>query len=138
LAALLDMAWHTLPDRTPKQDVDVFEGDALKKFKVDFALVPPRYRTSYFAHIWGGGYSASYYAYLWSEVIDDDAYQWFVENGGMTRANGQRFRDMILSRGNTQDVATLYKAFRGRDPSVDALIEQRGLAAPKKKPAPHR
>jgi peptidyl-dipeptidase Dcp len=138
-AALLDMAWHTLPDGTPKQDVDVFEGEALKKFKVDFALVPPRYRTSYFAHIWGGGYSASYYAYLWSEVIDDDAYQWFVENGGMTRANGQRFRDMILSRGNTQDVAALYKAFRGRDPSVDALIEQRGLAEPKRgKPQPHR
>jgi peptidyl-dipeptidase Dcp len=131
-AALLDMAWHTLPDGTPKQDIGAFETEALKRFKVDFALVPPRYRTSYFAHIWGGGYSASYYAYLWSEVLDDDAYQWFVEHGGMTRANGQKFRDMILSRGNTQDVAALYRAFRGRDPSVDALIEQRGLAAPKR------
>jgi peptidyl-dipeptidase Dcp len=126
-AALLDMAWHTLPDGTPKQDVDAFEADALKKFKVDFALVPPRYRTSYFAHIWGGGYAASYYAYLWSEVLDDDAFQWFKENGGMTRQNGQRFRDLILSRGNTQELASMYRTFRGKDPSVEPLLEQRGL-----------
>jgi len=126
-AALLDMAWHTLPDGTPKQDVDAFETDALKRYKVDFALVPPRYRTSYFAHIWGGGYAASYYAYLWSEVLDDDAFQWFKEHGGMTRENGQRFREMILSRGNTQEMASLYRAFRGRDPSVEPLLEQRGL-----------
>jgi peptidyl-dipeptidase Dcp len=127
-AALLDMAWHTLPDGTPKQDVDAFEAEALKRFKVDFPLVPPRYRTSYFAHIWGGGYAASYYAYLWSEVLDDDAYQWFVEHGGMTRQNGQRFREMILSRGSTQEMASLYRAFRGKDPSVEPLLEQRGLA----------
>jgi peptidyl-dipeptidase Dcp len=126
-AALLDMAWHTLPDGTAKEDVDAFEADALKRFKVDFALVPPRYRTTYFAHIWGGGYSASYYAYLWSEVLDDDAFQWFEENGGMTRKNGQRFRDLILSRGSTQEMASLYRGFRGRDPSVEPLLEQRGL-----------
>jgi peptidyl-dipeptidase Dcp len=130
-AALLDMAWHTLPEGAPKQEVDAFEAEALKRFKVDFPLVPPRYRTSYFAHIWGGGYSASYYAYLWSEVLDDDAYQWFVEHGGMTRQNGQRFREMILSRGSTEDMAALYRAFRGKDPSVEPLLEQRGLAAPK-------
>ncbi|MGD0528094.1 MAG: peptidyl-dipeptidase Dcp [Polyangiaceae bacterium] len=131
-AALLDMAWHTLPEGAQKQDVDAFEADALKHYKVDFALVPPRYRTSYFAHIWGGGYAASYYAYLWSEVLDDDAYEWFVEHGGMTRQNGQRFREMILSRGSTQEMASLYRAFRGRDPSVQPLLEQRGLAAHKK------
>jgi peptidyl-dipeptidase Dcp len=130
-AALLDMAWHTLPVGTPKQDVDAFEADALKRFKVDFPLVPPRYRTSYFAHIWGGGYAASYYAYLWSEVLDDDAYQWFVEHGGMTRQNGQRFREMILSRGSSQEMGSLYRAFRGKDPSVEPLLEQRGLAVHK-------
>ena len=131
-AALLDMAWHTLPDAaeagaSPSKDVDAFEADALKRFKVSFELVPPRYRTSYFAHIWGGGYAASYYAYLWSEVLDDDAYQWFVEHGGMTRDNGKRFQDMILSRGYTQELGSLYRAFRGKDPSVEPLLEQRGL-----------
>jgi peptidyl-dipeptidase Dcp len=126
-AALLDMAWHTLPEGAPKQDVDAFEAEALKRFKVDFPLVPPRYRTSYFAHVWGGGYAAGYYAYLWSEVLDDDAYEWFREHGGLTRQNGQRFRDMILSRGYTQELGSLYRAFRGRDPSVEPLLEQRGL-----------
>jgi peptidyl-dipeptidase Dcp len=91
------------------------------------AEIPPRYRTTYFSHIWPGGYSSSYYAYLWSEVLDHDAYAWFEENGGLTRANGQRFRDMVLSRGSTQDPAELYKAFRGRDPSVDYLLIARGL-----------
>ena len=129
-ASLLDIAWHTLPPGSSKQDVDAFETAALKRFNIDMYEVPPRYRTSYFAHIWGGGYASSYYAYLWSEVIDDDAYYWFRENGGLTRANGQKFRDMILSRGGTQDVATLYRAFRGRDPSVEPLLEERGLKAP--------
>ncbi|MGH7293703.1 MAG: peptidyl-dipeptidase Dcp [Polyangiaceae bacterium] len=131
-AALLDMAWHTLPDGTPPQDVDKFEAEALHRYGVDYPLVPPRYRTSYFAHIWEGGYAAGYYAYLWSEVLDHDAFQWFTENGGMTRANGQRFRDMILSRGHTEDLASLYRAFRGKDPSVEPLLEFRGLAPAKK------
>jgi len=131
-ASLLDIAWHTLPPGSPQQDVDAFETAALKKFNVDMYEVPPRYRTSYFAHIWGGGYASSYYAYLWSEVIDDDAYAWFKENGGLKRENGQRFRDMILSRGGTQDVATLYRTFRGRDPSVEPLLEERGLKPPPK------
>jgi peptidyl-dipeptidase Dcp len=126
-AALLDMAWHTLPADAPLQDVDEFEAEALKKFKVDLPEVPPRYRTSYFDHIWGGGYSAGYYAYFWSEVLDDDAFEWFKEHGGMTAENGQAFRDKILSRGNTVDLATLYREFRGKDPSVEPLLESRGL-----------
>ncbi|MCE5233177.1 MAG: peptidyl-dipeptidase Dcp [Xanthomonadaceae bacterium] len=126
-AALLDMAWHTLPADAPLQDADRFEADALKRFGVAMPDVPPRYRSSYFAHIWGGGYSAGYYAYLWSEVLDHDAYYWFREHGGMTRENGQRFRDMVLSRGSTEDMAAMYRAFRGRDPSVEPLLEQRGL-----------
>jgi peptidyl-dipeptidase Dcp len=128
-AALLDMAWHTTPESEPVKDVDAFETEALHRYGVDFPLVPPRYRTSYFAHIWGGGYSAGYYAYLWSEVLAHDAYQWFVENGGMTRKNGDRFRDMILSRGHTQEMAPMYRAFRGKDPSVEPLLEFRGLEA---------
>jgi peptidyl-dipeptidase Dcp len=126
-AALLDLAWHTLPEAAPKEDVDKFEAESLARFKVDYPLVPPRYRTSYFAHIWDTGYAAGYYAYLWSEVLDHDAFRWFEEHGGMTRANGQRFRDMILSRGNTQEMSALYKAFRGKDPSVQPLLEFRGL-----------
>ena len=126
-AALLDMAWHTLPADAPLQDVNAFEADALKKFKVDLAQVPPRYRTTYFDHIWGGGYSAGYYAYFWSDVLNHDAYAWFKEHGGMTRENGQIFRDQILSRGNTVELATLYREFRGKDPSVEPLLENRGL-----------
>ena len=126
-AALLDLAWHTLPESAPKEDVDKFEAESLARFKVDYPLVPPRYRTSYFAHIWDTGYAAGYYAYLWSEVLDHDAFKWFEDHGGMTRANGQRFRDMILSRGYTEDMSTLYRAFRGKDPSVEPLLEFRGL-----------
>jgi peptidyl-dipeptidase Dcp len=129
-ASLLDIAWHALPPGSAQQDVDAFETSALKRFNVEMYEVPPRYRTPYFAHIWGGGYASSYYAYLWSEVLDHDAYYWFVENGGLTRANGQRFRDMILSRGGTQEAAALYRAFRGRDPSVEPLIIERGLKPP--------
>jgi len=126
-ASLLDFAWHTLPADAPLQNVDTLEEQSLKRFHVDMRDVPPRYRSSYFSHIWDGGYAAGYYAYLWSEVLDDDAYAWFTEHGGMTRANGQRFRDMILSRGNTEDVGAIYRAFRGRDPRIEPLLEQRGL-----------
>ncbi len=128
-AALLDMAWHALPADAPTQDVNVFEPSALREFHVDMAQVPPRYHTTYFAHIWQGAYAAGYYAYLWSEVLDDDAYYWFRENGGMTRENGQRFREMILSRGGSENVAAMYRAFRGRDPIIEPLIEERGLTA---------
>jgi peptidyl-dipeptidase Dcp len=126
-AALLDLAWHSLPAGTPQQDVAAFESQALQRFGVAMAEVPPRYRTPYFAHIWGGGYSAGYYAYMWSEVLDHDAFAWFQEHGGMTRANGQRFRDMVLSRGGMQEAGAMYRAFRGRDPSVEPLLEERGL-----------
>ena len=126
-ASLLDQAWHQLsPNEIPKDAVS-FEAEALRKAHVDFAPVPPRYRSTYFSHIWDGGYSAGYYAYLWSEVIDDDAFYWFREHNGLTRANGQRFREMILSRGGTEDVAAMYRAFRGRDPSVEPLLIERGL-----------
>ncbi len=108
-AALLDLAWHTQKADAPLQDVGAFEASALKKFKVDLPQVPPRYRTTYFDHIWGGGYSAGYYAYFWAEVLDHDAYQWFTEHGGLTAANGQEFRDKILSRGNSVELSTLYR-----------------------------
>jgi peptidyl-dipeptidase Dcp len=126
-AALLDMAWHTQAPGAEQADVNTFEPAALERFKIAMTTVPPRYHTTYFSHIWGGGYSAGYYAYLWSELIDDDAYYWFKEHGGMTRANGQRFRDMILSRGGTMDEAALYRNFRGRDPIVEPLLIERGL-----------
>ena len=129
-ASLLDMVWHTLPPGTPAQDVKAIEEETLRRYNIAVPEVPPRYRTTYFSHIWSGdGYAAGYYAYLWSEVLDHDAYAWFRENGGLTRANGQRFRDMILSRGGTEEADVLYRNFRGRDPSVDALLEQRGLRA---------
>jgi peptidyl-dipeptidase Dcp len=126
-ASLLDFAWHTLPPGSTPADVDAFESASLKRFNVQMSEIPPRYRSTYFSHIWDGGYSAGYYAYTWSEVLDDDAFAWFKEHGGMTAANGARFRDMVLSRGGTEDAATLYRNFRGRDPNVDALLEERGL-----------
>jgi peptidyl-dipeptidase Dcp len=126
-ASLLDLAWHTLPTGTPAQDVGTFERQALARFHVDVPEIPPRYRTPYFAHIWGGGYSASYYAYLWSEVLDQDAYAWFTEHGGMTRENGERFRDMILSRGSSSELGAVYREFRGRDPEIQPLLKARGL-----------
>ena len=126
-ASLLDFAWHTLPAGAAPGDVDSFEAASLKRFNVAVPEVPPRYHSTYFSHIWDGGYSAGYYAYTWSEVLDDDAFAWFTEHGGLTRANGNRLRDMILSRGGTVDAATLYRNFRGRDPNVDALLEERGL-----------
>ena len=128
-AALLDMSWHTLPADAPKQDVDAFEAAALKKNGTDLSYVPPRYRSSYFMHIWGNGYAAGYYAYAWTQMLADDAFAWFDEHGGLTRANGDRFRQMVLSRGNTEDLATMYRDWRGRDPNVDAMKKDRGLEA---------
>ncbi|MFM2271897.1 MAG: peptidyl-dipeptidase Dcp [Pseudomonadota bacterium] len=126
-AALLDQKWHALPASAGKQDADAFEKQALGTLGLDIAHVPPRYRTSYFRHIWGGGYAAGYYAYLWTEMLDHDAYQWFVDNGGMTRANGQRFRDMVLSQGNSRDYGEMYRAFTGRDPGIEPMLKARGL-----------
>jgi peptidyl-dipeptidase Dcp len=129
-AAMLDQKWHALPASAGAQNSDTFEGQALGSLAslgLTTDTVPPRYRTTYFRHIWGGGYSAGYYAYLWTEMLNHDAYQWFVANGGMTRANGDRFRAMVLSQGNSQDYATMYRAFAGRDPSVDPMMRARGL-----------
>ena len=98
--------------------------------RISADAVPPRYRSSYFAHIWSDGYAAGYYAYLWTEMLDDDAYQWFEDNGGLTRANGDRFRQMILSRGNTEDLANLYATSAREGPSVESMIKDRGLEEP--------
>ncbi len=126
-AAALDMNWHTLSPGSPLQDADQFEKESLGKMNLWISYVPPRYRSSYFLHIWSLGYSSAYYAYSWAEMLDHDAYTWFEENGGLTRANGQKFRDMILSRGNTEDFATLYRNFRGKDPAIEPLLRFRGL-----------
>jgi peptidyl-dipeptidase Dcp len=126
-AALLDMSWHTIPADAPLKNVDTFEAKALKDNHTDLSYLPPRYRSSYFMHIWGNGYSAGYYAYLWTEMLDDDAYQWFENHGGMTRENGQRFRDMILSRGNTEDLGKMFRDFYGKDPDVGPMLKDRGL-----------
>ncbi len=126
-AADLDMQWHELSADAAQQDVDAFERHALEATHTDFPDVPPRYRSSYFLHIWANGYGAGYYAYLWTEMLDDDAYAWFEEHGGLTRANGQRFRDLILSRGHTEDYATMFRAFYGKDPDIQPMIENRGL-----------
>ncbi|HKV24282.1 MAG TPA: peptidyl-dipeptidase Dcp [Candidatus Acidoferrum sp.] len=126
-AAELDMDWHTLSAGAPLEKPDVFEKESLEKKHLWLAAVPPRYRSSYFSHIWGLGYSAGYYAYLWAEMLDDDAYQWFEEHGGLTRANGDRFRKMVLSRGNTEDLAKMYAAWRGKEPSVEPMLKDRGL-----------
>ncbi|MBX9042775.1 peptidyl-dipeptidase Dcp [Enterobacter ludwigii] len=126
-AALLDMNWHGISE--PVDDVDTFEAAALHKEGLDLPAVPPRYRSSYFAHIFGGGYAAGYYAYLWTQMLADDGYQWFVEQGGLTRENGQTFREAILSRGNSSDLAELYRQWRGHDPRIEPMLENRGLSA---------
>ena len=127
-AALLDMTWHSLPAESVVDDVDQFEADALEREQINLATVPPRYRSSYFAHIFGGGYAAGYYAYIWTQMLADDGYQWFVEQGGLTAKNGQRFREAILSRGNSQDLKALYDEWRGHAPYSEPMLVNRGLA----------
>lgn len=126
-AAALDMQWHTLPTGTAITDADAFEKNALHVTGLDLPQVQPRYRSSYFLHIWGNGYAAGYYAYQWTKMLEEDAYSWFTENGGLTRANGQRFRDMILSRGNTEDYNKMFKDFRGHEPDIKAMEKELGL-----------
>ncbi|MEA3049370.1 MAG: peptidyl-dipeptidase Dcp, partial [Sphingomonadales bacterium] len=126
-AAQLDMAWHSLPASAPRQQTDAFEAAALQKMGLDIEDVPPRYRSSYFLHIWANGYSAGYYAYLWTQMLENDAYSWFRSHGGMTRANGQRFRDLILSRGHTLDYGPMFRAFYGKDPDIGPMLRHRGL-----------
>ncbi len=126
-ASALDMQWNTLSANDTLQNVDLFEKAALKKTGLDLFQVPPRYRSSYFSHIWGSGYAAGYYAYQWTEMLGDDIYVWFKENGGLTRANGDRLRTMILSKGNTEDYGQMFRSFRGKDPSILPMQQSRGL-----------
>jgi peptidyl-dipeptidase Dcp len=129
-AAELDMQWHFLPPDAPLQNPDAFEKQALEKTHLNVSYVPPRYRSSYFSHIFGGGYSASYYAYLWTEMLADDGYEWFIENGGLTRANGDRFRQLVLSRGNTEDLGKMYETWRGEPANPKSMLKYRGLEPP--------
>jgi len=127
-AAELDMQWHMLPASAPLEDPDAFETQALEATHLSIPSVPPRYRSSYFLHIWAEGYDAGYYAYIWSEMLDDNAYKWFQDHGGPTRANGERFRSMVLSRGNTGDLETIYEKWLGAKPSIQPMLVDRGLA----------
>ncbi|WP_254451774.1 M3 family metallopeptidase [Duganella vulcania] len=126
-ASLLDQRWHQLTPAQIPTDVLGFEAQSLKDMGVDFAPVPPRYRTTYFSHSFSGGYSAGYYAYLWSEKLDADTVEWFKEKGGLKRENGDWFRAKLLSRGGTDDAMNLFRNFRGRDPIIEPLLERRGL-----------
>jgi peptidyl-dipeptidase Dcp len=126
-AALLDQRWHQLTPAQVPADVLVFEADALKQAGVDFAPVPPRYRSTYFSHAFSGGYSAGYYAYIWSEELVADSIDWFKENGGLLRKNGDWFRSTLLSRGGSVDAMELFRHFRGRDPILEPLLLRRGL-----------
>ena len=132
-AAMLDQRWHQITaDQVPKAaGVIPFETNALKTDGIFYPPVPPRYRTPYFSHIMGG-YSAGYYAYIWSEVLDANSVQWFKNNGGLTRANGDHFRKTLLSRGGSVDAMTLFRDFAGHDPKIEPLLEKRGLTAPAK------
>ena len=128
-ASLLDQAWHQLTaDQVPApQDVATFEASALQEAGVGLAVVPPRYRSTYFSHIWGSGYSAGYYSYIWAEVLDADSVEWFKENGGLRRENGDHFRRTLLSKGGSVDAMDLFRAFRGAEPNIDPLLVRRGL-----------
>ncbi|NIH83409.1 M3 family metallopeptidase [Amycolatopsis granulosa] len=127
-AALLDQAWHGLGTDDAIGDVASFEAAALEKAGVAVPAIPPRYRSTYFAHVFSGGYSAGYYSYIWSEVLDADTVEWFRENGGLKRANGDHFRRTLLSRGGSGDPMEFFRTFRGRDPEIGPLLARRGLA----------
>jgi peptidyl-dipeptidase Dcp len=126
-ATLLDQAWHRLAPDAEMADVAAFETEALTEAGIHYPLVPPRYRTTYFAHIFAGGYSAGYYSYIWSEVLDADSVEWFKENGGLLRENGDWFRHTLLSRGGSVPEMDAFREFRGRDPKIEPLLQRRGL-----------
>ncbi|MBM7341529.1 peptidyl-dipeptidase Dcp [Pantoea coffeiphila] len=126
-AALLDQHWHLLAADEPLQQADVIEQRALQQEGLDLPAVPPRYRSSYFQHIWGNGYAAGYYAYLWTQMLADDGYAWFEQHGGLTAENGQRFREMILSRGNSSDLQQLFHRWLEREPQIEPMLHHRGL-----------
>ena len=128
-AAILDLAWHSLTteEATKVADVEAFEAQAIKDYGLDFAPVPTRYRSTYFSHIFAGGYSAGYYGYIWSEVLDADTVDWFKENGGLQRKNGEHFRNTLLGRGGSIDSMQMFRNFRGRDSKIEPLLKRRGL-----------
>ena len=127
-AVAIDMAWGMLPAGETVKDVDAFEHDVLTRAGLDFALVPPRYRSAYYLHVFAGAYASGYYSYLWTEVLDHNVYDWFASHGGLTRQNGQRFRDEVLSRGNTAPVGTFFTTFTGlQEPDMSSLLRFRGL-----------
>ncbi len=128
-ATLLDLAWHerAVSEIPTAEQAIAFEENALEAAGVAFPPTPPRYRSTYFSHIWGSGYSAGYYSYIWSEVLDADSVEWFRENGGPTRENGDHFRATLLSRGGSVDAMELFRAFRGRDADIAPLLKRRGL-----------
>ncbi len=126
-AAVLDLAWHSLSDVDSVKDVAEFESKAIADYGLDFEPVPTRYRSTYFSHIFAGGYSAGYYGYIWSEVLDADTVEWFKNNGGLTRANGDHFRNTLMSRGGSLDSLQMFRNFRGRDADIEPLLRRRGL-----------
>ena len=128
-AAILDLAWHslTVEEAEKVSDVEAFEAQAIKDYGLDFAPVPTRYRSTYFSHIFAGGYSAGYYGYIWSEVLDADTVDWFKENGGLQRKNGEHFRNTLLGRGGSIDSMQMFRNFRGRDSKIEPLLKRRGL-----------
>lgn len=126
-AAILDLAWHSLADVSGVRNVEEFEAKAIANYGLDFPPVPTRYRSTYFSHIFAGGYSAGYYGYIWSEVLDADTVEWFKSNGGLTRANGDHFRNSLMSRGGSLDSMEMFRNFRGRDADIEPLLRRRGL-----------
>ena len=126
-AAVLDLAWHSLENMDGITSVEDFEAKAIKDYGLDYHPVPTRYRSTYFSHIFAGGYSSGYYGYIWSEVLDADTVEWFKENGGLTRANGDHFRKSLLSRGGSIDSMQMFRDFRGRDAVIEPLLRRRGL-----------
>jgi peptidyl-dipeptidase Dcp len=126
-AAILDLAWHSLDADATIEDVEEFEAKAIEAYGLNYGPVPTRYRSTYFSHIFAGGYSAGYYGYIWSEVLDADTVDWFKENGGLTRANGDHFRKTLLSRGGSINSMQMFRNFRGRDATIEPLLKRRGL-----------
>jgi peptidyl-dipeptidase Dcp len=126
-AAVLDLAWHSISDQELIDDLESFESAAIAKYGLDFRPVPTRYRSTYFSHIFAGGYSAGYYGYIWSEVLDADTVEWFKDNGGLKRENGDHFRQQLLGRGGSIDSMQMFRNFRGRDADIEPLLRRRGL-----------
>ena len=126
-AAILDLAWHSIEDISEVDSVEEFEARAIANYGLDYKPVPTRYRSTYFSHIFAGGYSSGYYGYIWSEVLDADTVEWFKDNGGLTRTNGDHFRKALLSRGGSLDSMQMFRNFRGRDADIEPLLRRRGL-----------